>query len=323
MVRLMSKIAAIVVTSAALWTGGSVSGQAPAGGEVTKEQFERWMTELSNWGRWGKDDEKGALNLITAEKRRQAATLAKTGAIASLSREIARVKLPSSAEPRAVNRGGSHSHYFATSASPNGDGDYLFERQEIEYHGGTLSHFDALCHVAYKGKNYNGFVYKDIVTMDGGCSKLAVTNAKDGIVTRGLLVDMPDTQVKPADMLAWEKKTGLRVSSGDALLLRTKRPGAKPAGGGYHPSLIPFLKARDIALLGADVPQEGGQIPGVSLPMHFFTLVALGMNLLDNLALDDLADTAAKLKRWEFMLVIEPLRVERGAGAAINPVALF
>jgi kynurenine formamidase len=320
----MPSIAAIVIaTSAVLWHSVSVRSQSP-NTEVTKEQFERWMTDLSNWGRWGKDDERGGLNLITAEKRRQAATLGKTGTIVSLSREIARHKPAAGPEPRPVNRGGAMAHHFATSSSPNNDGDYLFERQEVEYHGGTLSHFDALCHVAYKGKNYNGFVYKDIVTMDGGCSKLAVTNAKDGIVTRGLLLDMPDLAVRRADVEAWEKKTGLRVSSGDALLLRTKRPGsAKAGGGGYHPSLIPFLKERDIALLGADVPQEGGQIPGVSLPMHFFTLVALGVNLLDNLALDELADTAAKLKRWEFMLAIQPLRIERGAGGAINAVALF
>jgi kynurenine formamidase len=314
----------VVAATASLWSSSSASSQPSNMSNVTKEQFERWMTELSNWGRWGKDDERGALNLITAEKRRQAIATAKTGEIVSLSREIARQKPPSTTEPRPVNRGGAMSHVFATMSAPGGDGDYLFERQEIEYHGGTLSHFDALCHVAYKGKNYNGFVFKDIVTMDGGCSKLAVTTAKDGVVTRGLLLDMPDTQVKRADIEAWEKRTGLRVSSGDALLLRTRRPGAaKPGGGGYHPSLIPFLKERDIALLGADVPQEGGQIPGVSLPIHFFTLVALGLNLLDNLALDELADTAAKLKRWEFMLVIEPLRIERGAGAAVNPVALF
>jgi len=320
MTRLIAALALAVAT--VLGMGGNVAGQ--SSGEVTKAQFEAWMTKLSNWGRWGKDDERGALNLVTADKRRQAATLVKTGAIVSLSHQIARVKPAQSTEPRPVNSGGAMWHHFLTTPSPNKDGDYLFERQEIEYHGGTLSHFDALCHVAYQGKNYNGFVFKDIVTLDGGCSKLSVNSAKDGIVTRGLLVDLPDTQVRPADMAAWEKKTGLRVSSGDALLLRTKRPGsAKGTGGGYHPSLIPFLKERDIALLGADVPQEGGQIPGVTLPIHYFTLVALGVNLLDNLALHDLAETAAKLNRWEFMLVIEPLRVERGAGSAINPVALF
>jgi len=59
------------------------------------------------------------------------------------------------------------------------------------------------------------------------------------------------------------------------------------------------------------------------IPIHVFTLVGLGMNLLDNLALDELAATADRLKRWEFMLVIEPIRLERGAGAPVNPVAIF
>ena len=333
------KIAVIVIAAvitASPWDNPSASaqqarrqGESGAGqpasnvSSVTKDQFEKWMTELSNWGRWGKDDERGALNLITADKRRQAGALVKSGTTVSLSREIPRALAPKGPGPRPIVQGGSFAHVFFTMAAPAGDGDFLFERQEIEYHGGTLSHFDALCHVAYKGKNYNGFVYKEIVTMDGGCAKLSVTSAKDGIVTRGILLDIPETRVRRADIDAWEKKTGLRISSGDALLLRTKRPGGKPGLGGYEPSLIPFLKERDIALLGADVPQEGGQIPGVSIPMHFFTLVALGVNLLDNLALDELAETANTLKRWEFMLVVEPLRVQNGAGAAVNPVAVF
>jgi kynurenine formamidase len=283
---------------------------------VTKQQFDEWMTKLSNWGRWGKDDERGTLNLITPEKAKQAATLARTGFTVSLSRPLARATPKPSAEPRPINRGGSAASHFLI------DGAYLFERQEIEYHGGTISHFDALCHVAYDGLNYNGFVFKEIVTADGGCSKLTVNSAKDGIVTRGVLVDLPGTRVRPADIQAWEKKTGIRISSGDALLLRTRQPGT-PGGGGYDPLMIPFFKERDIALLGSDVAQEGGSIPGVPLPIHFFTLVGLGMNLLDNLALDDLAATAAKLQRWEFMLVVEPLRVEKGAGSPVNPVAIF
>jgi kynurenine formamidase len=278
------------------------------------------MTKLSNWGRWGKDDERGGLNLITAEKRRQAAALVKSGTVVSLSHPIDRDKPSTSAQPRPVNAGGAFTSYFLI------QGDYLFERQEIEYHGGKLSHFDALCHVSHNGKNYNGFVFKEIVTTDGGCTKLTVNSAKDGIVTRGVLLDIPETRVRRQDIDAWEKRTGIRISAGDALLLRTKRPGGKPipfGGAGYEPSLIPFLKERDIALLGADIPQEGGTIPGVGIPIHTFTLVALGVNLLDNLSLDELAATADKLKRWEFMLTIQPLRVANGAGGAVNPVATF
>ena len=100
----MTRRTAVLATVAAagalgLWVAfgeqTSAQGQAPGKPEpgqssVTKEQFEQWMTKLSNWGRWGKDDERGALNLITAEKTRQAGTLVKTGASVSLARQVAR-----------------------------------------------------------------------------------------------------------------------------------------------------------------------------------------------------------------------------------------
>ena len=297
-------------------------GGLPAGpqSKVTKQQFDEWVAKLSNWGRWGKDDERGTLNLITTEKSRQAATLAKTGTAVSLSRQIPRQKPTSTAQPRPVSQAGAFTSHFLIG------GDYLFERQEIEYHGGLLSHFDALCHVSYNGKLYNGLNFKDVVTNEGGCTKLTVNSAQNGIITRGILLDIPSTRVTPSDIAAWEKKTGLRISSGDVLLLRTHRPGTPAPGfsaAGYEPSLIPLLKERDVALIGSDTAQEGGTIPGVGIPIHVFTIVALGMNLLDNLALDDLAATAEKLKRWEFMLVVEPLRVQNGAGSAVNPVAVF
>lgn len=325
--EVLAVVAAAGMLSLSVALGRPVSAQPQSSGKpasdrssVTKEQFEQWMTKLSNWGRWGKDDERGALNLITADKARQAATLAKTGTTVSLARQVARQTPKSTSQSRPVDTGGAFTSHFLI------QGDFLFERMEVEYHGLALSHFDALCHVSYNGRNYNGFVFKEIVTTDGGCSKLSVNSAKNGIVTRGVLVDLPNTSVGPAEIAAWEKKTGIRISAGDALLLRTARPGTKPlpfGSAGYDPSLIPFLKERDIALLGADIPQEGGTIAGVAIPIHVFTLVALGVNLLDNLALDELAATADKLKRWEFMLVIQPLRVDRGAGSAVNPTAIF
>jgi hypothetical protein len=301
----------------------SVSGQQkPVENQstVSKQQWDQWFKSLSNWGRWGKDDDRGALNLITTEKAKQAGTLVKTGQSVSLSKPITRDKPPSGAQPRPVAPGGAYTSFFLI------DGDYLYERHEIEYHGGRVSHFDALCHVSHEGKVYNGYTFKEIVTEPGGCTRLSVNAAKDGIVTRGVLIDLPEKRVTRADLEAWEKKTGVKLSSGDALLLRSTRPGAKPGSfgaAGYDPTVIPFLKERDVAILGNDMAQEGGMIPGLFIPMHSFVLVALGVNLLDNLGLDDVAAMAAKLNRYEFMLVIEPLRVQYGAGSAINPVAIF
>lgn len=312
---------ALGLAMALVWSGCNAGGQdvgAQANlSEVTKDQFDEWMTELSNWGRWGDDDERGVLNLITEEKRRQAGALVQTGTTVSLAHPIDRQPAE---ETRPVNTNGAMTNRFVV------QGDFLFERQEIAYHGSNLSHFDALCHVSYNGKLYNGLDFAEVVTEDGGCSKLSVNSAEEGIVTRGILLDIPETRVRMSDIEAFEQRTGITISSGDALLLRTKRPGGEPVefgGAGYEPSLIPFFKERDIALLGADVPQEGGNIPGLFIPIHTFTIVALGMNLLDNLALHELAETAERLNRWEFMLVVEPLRVERGAGSPVNPVAIF
>jgi kynurenine formamidase len=308
----------VVVGQAAQSAQPSGSAAANAG-SVTKAQFDEWMTKLSNWGRWGKDDERGALNLITPEARRRAAALVKTGTTVSLSRQIPAETPAATGQPRPINQNGSGASIFLIA------GDYLFERQEIEYHGGRLSHFDALCHVSYNGKLYNGLNFKEVVTQGRGCSKLSVNSAREGIITRGVLLDLPGIRVRRQDVEGWEKKTGIKIGPGDALLLRSHRPGAQPAFGaaGYDPSLIPFLKERDIALLGNDSAQEGGTIEGVGIPIHTFTIVALGLNLLDNLALDEVAATADRLRRWEFMLAVAPLRMENGAGSPVNVLATF
>src|SRR5438552_3908546 len=192
-----SHVLVAALAAALAWNGWTVHGQQAANAStVTKQQFDEWMTKLPNWGRWGKEDQRGALNLITVEKRRQAGTLVKTGTIVSLAQPIAKETPAPTTQPRPVNRMGASASVFLI------DGDYLFERQEIEYHGGRLSHFDALCHVSYNGKLYNDLKFRDVVTEQGGCSKLAVTSAQDGIVTRGILLDMPGIRVTPKDIEA-------------------------------------------------------------------------------------------------------------------------
>lgn len=317
----MRSIALVVALLTALFTLSDDVGvaQEPPG-EVTKEQFETWMTELSNWGRWGADDERGALNLITESKRVEAARLVETGRVVSMARPIAvdtllRGEETSAALPPVL--GGSVRTIFDIDT----DNGYFWERYEIEYHGGTVSHLDALCHVAYDGRVYNGRAFEEVASVEDGCTALGVINVDDGLVTRGILIDLPGRAVRPADILAWEAETGITIASGDALFLRTGRDVGQQ--GGYHPSLLPFFKERDIALLGSDVPQEGGRVEGVTIPVHVFTLVALGVHLFDNLGLEALATTASELDRWEFLFMASPHVVPNGAGSAINPLAVF
>jgi len=132
---------------------------------------------------------------------------------------------------------------------------------------------------------------------------------------------LPGKAVRREDLEAWERETGITISPGDALFLRSGR-GVRQRGG-ISPFLFPFFKERDIALLGADVAQEGGQVEGIQIPVHLMTLVNLGVHLFDNLGLEELARTANELGRWEFMFMASPHVVPNGAGAALNPIAVF
>ena len=255
-----------------------------------------------------------------AAKRVEAAKLVETGQVVSMARPI-ELQVLDDPDAASANRKpvlvGAVRNVFDIDT---GNG-YFRERYEVEYHGLLVSHLDAPCHVAYEGKVYNGRAFEEVATAGDGCTAMGVINAKDGLVTRGVLVDMPGKAVTRADIEAWEAETGVTISSGDALFLRTGRDVGRQ--GGYHPSLIPFLKERDIALLGSDVPQEGGTVEGVAIPIHVFTLVALGVHLFDNLGLEDLARTAREVGRWEFLFTASPHVVPNGAGSAMNPIAAF
>ena len=296
---------------------------------TTLVEVEGWISDLSNWGRWGDDDELGALNLITPEKRLQAAALVQTGQTASLAHDWITDEAIDAAEPFELR---------VSLLEPLTMG-IAMEEQTISYHGSTFSHLDALCHVSHNGKLYNGFEFAEVVNADGGCSRLGIENVREGIVTRGVLLDIPrlhgvpylepGQQVYAEDIEAWEREAGIRIEPGDALFLYTGRwkyraehgPFANLAG--YDPSVIPLLKDRDIALLGADGIQDAGSLPGMILPVHKFALVSLGANLFDNQDLEALAEMARVHNRWEFMLVVGPLRVDGGAGSPTNPIAIF
>ena len=295
---------------------------------VSIAQFDQWMDELSNWGRWGEDDQIGAANLMTEAKRLEAAALVETGETVSLSHDFLTEEAADAAEP------------YVLQMQINPEGQNSGDRVDVYFHGVTYSHLDGLCHVFYKDRLYNGHDYRDVVT-ENGCSLMDTTQMKDGLVTRGILVDMPrlkgvpylepGTKLYREDIEAWEEHAGVRLGSGDALLLRTGRWAYRDAVGptremaGWDASVIPFLAERDIALLGADSVHEApNSVPGLRVnPIHRFAIVARGMNLLDNIDLDAAAEVAARLNRWEFMMVVAPLRVPGGTGSPVNPIAIF
>jgi len=151
-------------------------GTAPAqdSRSVTAAMVDRWMTELSNWGRWGKQDQMGAVNLITPAKRKQAASLVKDGVSVSLARNTETEKAADNDSPFV--------HTMTSTGKNPLEGFYSMDLIQVSYHGWAHTHMDSLCHMFYKGKMYNGFSQLEVT--DKGAGKLAVTNYKAGIFTR-------------------------------------------------------------------------------------------------------------------------------------------
>ena len=159
---------------------GAVSfAQEPADNEVTRAQFDAWMTELSNWGRWGDDDELGTLNLITPEKRKQAAKLVRTGISVSLARNTEKEE--------AIDNPSPFRHTMLNTGANPVLGQFSVDTLEVSYHGYAHTHMDALCHMFYEGRLYNGFSQQEITNK--GAGKLAILNVKNGIFTRGILME--------------------------------------------------------------------------------------------------------------------------------------
>ncbi|MEE2777518.1 MAG: cyclase family protein [Acidobacteriota bacterium] len=289
------------------------------------------MTTLSNWGRWGEDDQLGAINLITAEKRRQAAALVRDGVSISLAHPMITETTADNPNPL--------KHTMVADGGADNPSAYSMDRYEILYHGLAHTHIDALCHIFWKGKMYNGHSREEVT--QEGCERNGIANLHEGVFTRGVLVDMawmrgvdylePGTAIYPADLEAWEKKAGVRVESGDAVLLRTGRwarraeKGPYAGAAGLHASSAKWLKDRDVALLGSDMAADvmPSGIEGTGLPIHELAIVALGVHLIDNGDYEKLTREAQQRDRWTFLLTLAPMRVEGGTGSPINPIATF
>ena len=309
----------------------------PESRDLNQADIERMMDELSNWGRWGTDDQLGAANLITPTKRLEAIATVTEGITVSLEHQLLTETAPDVPSP----------FQRRVLAVPDSNVEPAFwsgvsDNYNISYHGYSHSHVDSLCHILYKGKMYNG-KDQDTVT-EAGCEKNSIANLSAGIVTRGVLIDIPrlkgvdyldpGTPIYQEDLEAFEEMAGVIVRPGDAVFVRTGRWARRAALGpwnvaqgaaGLHASAMPWLKARDVSFLGGDAASDvvPSQVEGVSLPMHVLTIEAMGVDLFDNQDLAALEETAARLNRWEFMITAAPQAVEGGTCSPVNILAIF
>lgn len=306
--------------------------------DLTEAQVKEFFTSLSNWGKWGPNDQLGALNYITPEKRARAAGLIREGKTVSLSLPLATTPAPDNPTP--VVHLMMETGEFAGAPFPL---PYSADYFAIAPHGVANTHLDALCHVFYQGKMYNGYPVADVTVH--GANNGAIDALKEGIVTRGVVLDIPRVKGKswlelneaifPEDLQAAEKAQGVQVEEGDVLFVRTGRHARSRALGpwnglqdglaGLHPSCLPWLYERRIAAMGADGASD--RFPSgyeeLVAPIHLVTIVAMGVHLIDNCDLEAVSEACAERSRWAFLLMIAPLVLRRGTASPVNPLAVF
>lgn len=304
--------------------------------EMSEAELDALFERVKNWGRWGADDQRGALNYITEKKVAEATALVTLGRTVSGALDLATT--PAAHNPVPV------AHYMIRAGDieeGTGSADYF----AVASHGISVTHLDALCHVFNRGLMYNGRP-KSLVTSTGALAN-SIESGRDGIVSRGVLLDIPRVSgrqwLEPGDAIyvedleAAEAAQNVRVEEGDILLIYTGRhqrrqhheqhegfPDGKLAG--LHASTLDWIHERRVAVLGCDGvsdvrPSGGSGIYGI--PIHTIAIPAMGLHLLDNADLGELAATCAELGRYAFLFTLAPLRLPKGTASPVNPIAMF
>jgi kynurenine formamidase len=293
----------------------------------TQGRVEGYFKELNNWGRWGDADQRGTVNLITAAKRESALKLVRTGRTVSLARDIG-------PQPALM--------YHATFPSNRERADVVLDRFDLVYHGFTITHIDALCHVAWDGQLYNGRPFMQSVTA-AGATWCPIDPLFDGITTRGVLLDVAAGRkegyvavgqpVTPGELDAVAARAGIRVEAGDVVVVRSgdeafrrARPDWVPRvfpHPGLHLSCLEWFREKDIAAIAWDMMDErpigyAGFGMGVHLAIPF-----LGLALVDNTNPEGLADACREEGRYEFLFTATPIRLVGSTGAPAHPLAIF
>jgi len=302
---------------------------------VSADEFSGMVETLSNWGRWGAEDERGAMNFLTPDRIVAAARLVQSGRTVSMALLWNTEAGPDNPRPAL--------HYMTQlgdrdPGEPQTNADFL----GTDFHGKAMSHLDALSHCDFRGQLYNGIPQSSVGS--AGASFGSVMTVEHGIIGRGVLLDIPRLRgiewlepgdaVMPDELLAAEEAQGVRIGRGDIVLLRSGHYKRRQALGpwapfylsaGLHATTVRLLWEREISVLGADGDSDARPSPvdGMLSPIHALALNVMGVHLLDNLQLEDVAAACIEERRWEFLCVVAPLRIPGGTGCPINPIAIF
>ena len=303
---------------------------------LTEEELRVYYFEDNNWGRWGSDDQVGAVNLITAEKRIAATRLVRSGRLVSLSREFPKTSALNNPWP---------AQHFVRWPEPE-EGSYTQDYIGILFHGAAATHLDALCHEWGPKGMWNGRDPHQMLTPDG-VKWGSVEHWKEHIVTRCVLLDIPKhrgepfvTHDKPVHW--WElediaKEEGVTIGPGDAMAVYCgreayNRANVHPWGtglgegrdeprAGVHVSCVKFIRESDCSLFLWDM--KDSRPNGFPRWARISMIELLGIGMVDNALHEPLAKACAEEGRYEFMLMVSPLLVVGGTGSPVNPLAMF
>ena len=304
--------------------------------KLTGAEFRTLYERLRRQVPWGPDDRRGALNYITQEQVRTALGEARLGRTMSLAAPVEDWTAADNPDPA------RHDMKPPLGADAGPGLAFGMDRIAMNIHGNADSHIDALCHVIFERTLYNRLP-ADTIT-ENGAAELSIAVAADGIVGRGVLVDVPRLRGVPwlqpgddvtvDDLLSAERAQGIPIGRGDILFVRVGHRrrrteqgpwNAAEARAGLHPTVLPVLAERQIAALGSDGNNDTAPsaVEGVDFPVHVLAVNALGLHLLDYLDFTELSSACAEAGRWSFLCVIAPLRLPAATGSPVNPIAVL
>jgi len=307
-----------------------------SGSVMSAASFRALHDRLRGQVPWGPADRRGALGHITPERLAAAASEVRLGRSVTMAAPLAG-SAPDNPEP-----GTRHMKRLPSEPSDVPGLSFAADQLVMNVHGDVDSHIDALCHVSYDGTLYNG-VRPDAVTSQGA-SELSIDDARNGIVGRGVLLDIPRLRgvawvepgdhVTAAELAAAEAAQQVHVGAGDLLFVRVghrrRRAELGPwdvakSRAGLHPDAMEYLAERQVAALGSDSNSDAAPsgVEGAAFPVHVLAIHAMGLHLLDYLQFDDLVPACEAAGRWSFLCVVAPLRLPGGTGSPVNPIAVL
>jgi len=326
---------------------------------ATEAEFARVAGKVRNWGRWGANDEIGTLNHIGHEQVVRSASLVTTGQIFPLGIRFGsdgpQGSLPFRSNPvhlMSVDGGDARSLLQYGS----GDGDLvgrtiggIFDTGPARFNDDIIimplqaaTQWDALAHVYYDDKLYNGFASSSVTSTGAAYCGIDKVQPK-GILARGVLIDVvryrgegtylaPGNPISPEELEDIARAQNVSIETGDILLFRTgwwaryleTRNGSEPCSG-VSWRCAEWLNDRNVAAIAADnvmVESTKSEVEGVFMPLHLLTLREMGLMLGEYWDLEELATDCARDGRYDFQLIASPLKVTGGVGSPINPVAV-